>query len=151
MAIPLHTFEPTGDPIVDDFNFFRVGANDFSYDGWFTANAHVLLHTGEEIIRDAEPYTRGDGPNCWGIYVLISNNEIAYVGRAMRIYERLMAHQRSGKVFDRYWCVGGIPYDWLGSVEDHYVRRLKPYLNAMKTSGNIILERIAKKALSEAA
>lgn len=152
MTIPLHTFEPTGDPIVDDFNFFRAGTHDFSYEGWFKANAHVLLHTAEEIISDAEPYKLGDGPNAWGIYILVSDNEIAYVGRAMTIYDRLRAHRRSGKVFDRYWCFGGVPYDWLDHVEKHYIWHLKPRVNVLRVYGaSPRLERIAKNAKLKAA
>lgn len=155
MPIPFHTFDDTGDPMVDDFHFFEKSDRCHSYTDWFKANPHVLMHTADEIIRDADPYKQGDGANGRGIYVLVSENEIAYVGKALTVWERLRSHRRSGKEFDRYWCFGGVPYAYLEYVEEYYIRRLKPYLNKVYGRGTAgwkcQLDRIAEAAAREQA
>lgn len=152
MTIPWHTFEPTGDPMVDERDYFQRSSVISPFDQWFVQNICTLLHTSEEIIRDAEPYRNGDGPETYGIYVLVSGDEIVYVGRALAVYERLRVHRRNGKIFERYWCVGGIPYDYLGSVESYYIHRLKPSMNVIGREGMCPrLLRIASQSKQRAA
>jgi hypothetical protein len=133
MAIPLHTFEPTGDPFVDDQQECRGEWP--VYEDWFKENIRILRYTKTQIIEDSVEYILYGGPNPApnepGIYFLINGREIAYVGKAKNspISYRLRDHFMRGKQFNRYWCFGGVPYDFIDGVEGFYIAKMKPYLN----------------------
>jgi hypothetical protein len=148
MTIPLHTFKPTGDPCVDHENYFRDPSNPrVQPEDWFSRNPHVLSHDPEKIAREAIPFlTEERAPQRSGIYFLVYKERIVYVGKARSIYSRLESHfWRSDKKFDRYWCFGGIPYDWLTQAEGFYIKRCKPYWNSASVPYNPILDKIAKR------
>lgn len=143
MAIPLHTFGPTGDPCVDDLNHRLTGEFPTLRD-WFAVNAGVLKHPPENIIADSEPYFAFSPPAEPGIYFLIDAGRIVYIGKALSIVERLSAHRYARKPFTHYWCFGGVPYEWLGHVEGFYIKRCRPRLNSMHVSYSRDLDSIAK-------
>jgi hypothetical protein len=130
VAIPLHTFEPTGDPCVDDLAYRLYGKFPLLKD-WFGRNSHVLKYTPDEITAESEPYQWRGGPSDPGIYFLVNDSKIVYIGKALSIAERLRNHFMTGKRFSHYWCFGGMPYEWLGDVEGFYIKRCRPALNKM--------------------
>jgi hypothetical protein len=132
MPIPLHTFAPFDGPCV-------------LFEKWFEDNPHVLFHTKEEIIRDAEKYEWDLGPSEPGIYFLIQGDAIAYVGRALTIRDRLKAHHEKGRQFDRYWCFGGMPDDWQSHLEGFYIKRMKPFMNIATVSYDPFLNDVSKR------
>lgn len=142
MALPLHTFEPTGDPFVDDLNFCLLGGEMPLLKDWFTRNAHVLRHEAASVLADSEPYRYKCGPSEPGIYCLIADGRIEYVGKALSISSRLRDHAMRGKRFDRYWGFGGMPYEWLGHVEGFYIRRFKQRWNSANVIYNSALDEI---------
>jgi hypothetical protein len=148
MPIPLHTFAPTGDPLVDHENYFRAGLGPrVDPEEWFEKNPAVLSHRPAEIIRDSIKFLTEERAPCErGIYFLIHRDQIVYVGKAQNIYGRLESHYwRTHKRFDRYWCFGGIPYDWLGHAEGFYIKICRPYWNISEVRYSKALDRIAKQ------
>lgn len=148
MALPLHTFELTGDPLVDHENYFRAQLGpSIDHDDWFERNPHVLSHLPSKIIRESVKFISDDrAPQDSGIYFLIDKENIVYVGKARNIYTRLEDHHwRSHKRFDRYWCFGGIPYIWLGQAEGYYIKQCKPFWNVAHVPYSAALDKLAKK------
>lgn len=146
MAIPLHTFEPTGDPFVDDlaFRLYHPGKAP-TLKNWFACNAAALSHAPATIVTESEPYSHLAGPSEPGVYFLIDGAKIVYIGKALSIAERLRNHRMTGKAFSRYWCFGGVPYEWLGHVEGFYIARCRPALNRMGVPYSRDLDFIAEK------
>ena len=76
----------------------------------------------EEIVKAALPW---DGLS--GVYFLIANDEVIYVGQSVNVYARLSQHA-SGKYFDRYAFIRCKP-DILDKLESLYIHCLRPKLN----------------------
>lgn len=144
MVIPLRTFEPTGDPCVDDLGHRLYGKFPLLRD-WFSANAHVLKYRSDEITAESEPFHFCAGPSEPGVYFLVNDSKIVYIGKALSIAERLRNHYLTGKQFSHYWCFGGMPYEWLGHVEGFYIKRCRPALNRMPVFYSSDLDKIANK------
>lgn len=128
MAIPDHTFELGEDDI------FLLPQSPWKRDGikpmeWLHRNFPRFLYAPDFIVKNAVPYRLGDGPNRGGIYFLVDENGIAYVGKSNTIYKRLIQHKRSGMPFNRFWCFGGVPELFLNHVESFYIYTLEPPLN----------------------
>ncbi|CAB3784135.1 hypothetical protein [Pararobbsia alpina] len=147
MTIPLHTFEPTGEPCIDSDMYLRLGGEakvDFAH--WFGLHHSVLSYTAEHIAREAVVYDGVErGPFEKGVYFLLHGDRIAYVGRSQCIANRLLVHYMNNRPFNRYWCFGGIPLDWLGHVEGYYIKRLKPFLNSKLEIYSPVLDKVAKE------
>jgi len=79
-----------------------------------------LLHA-EDIVKHALPWKKSPG-----VYFLVQNNEVVYVGQSVHIYSRIAQHH--GKTFDRYAFV---PCEeaLLDVLESLYIHVLKPKLN----------------------
>ena len=75
----------------------------------------------EDIVEQALPWEKASG-----VYFLVHDNEVVYVGQSVHIYSRIAQH--SGKKFDRYAFV---PCDvaLLDKLESLYIHVLKPRLN----------------------
>lgn len=65
-------------------------------------------------------------PKC-GIYFLIKDSEIVYVGQSIHIHGRVKTHQKD-KEFDRVFFVG-CTRDELNQLEAKYIRQFEPRLN----------------------
>jgi hypothetical protein len=79
------------------------------------------LLSAEEIVKHALPWEKATG-----VYFLVQDDEVVYVGQSVHIYSRLAQHQ--GKTFDRYAfvpCDAGV----LDKLESLYIHVLKPKLN----------------------
>lgn len=80
--------------------------------------------TKEYILQHREPWFA-----MTGIYFLIDDGEIVYVGQARNdIAARLIAHHRSGKIFDSYFWTKCHP-DYLSELEADYIVRFEPRYN----------------------
>jgi hypothetical protein len=76
----------------------------------------------EEIVKAALPW---DGLS--GVYFLIANDEVIYVGQSVNVYARLSQHA-CGKYFDHYAFIRCKP-DILDKLESLYIHCLRPKLN----------------------
>lgn len=67
-------------------------------------------------------------PSFTGIYFLIQNGEIEYVGQSVDILHRISRHKREGKEFDSYAYLV-CEKDRLNELEALYITALMPWLN----------------------
>jgi len=83
---------------------------------------HLL--NAEEIVSRAQPFE-----NCCGVYFLINNGEIVYVGQSVNIWGRLGTHFNDNlKEFDRIAYVL-VDKEDLNRVEAAYIRKFQPKYN----------------------
>jgi len=76
------------------------------------------------IINSSMPYKK----SC-GIYFLIKDYEIIYVGKSTSVYNRIEAHNKDcNKDFDK-WCYVLCDKDKLDDLEAEYIIEFKPKLN----------------------
>lgn len=66
-------------------------------------------------------------PAC-GIYFLINEDEIVYVGKSVDLHRRVAEHYAHWKQFDCYTYIACLP-EQLDQLERHYIRDLRPSLN----------------------
>lgn len=97
---------------------------------WFTENSRRFLFSREHIVESAVPYEPGDGCNTGGIYFLVGDDEVLYVGISKSIQRRLCEHWELGRWdraqrFAKYWCIGGMPEGWAHAVETFYIHYLQ--------------------------
>jgi len=95
---------------------------------WFEENFERFVFPDDYAVSSAVPYSYHDGPCESGVYFLIEDNRVVYVGKAANISKRLFAHYLS-KRFTHYWCFGGIPDMFMEDVEAFYILRFAPPLN----------------------
>jgi len=128
MAIPLHTFEFEGSDYLrypeDPWLNPRMIPKE-----WFKINVYNYLYPKEKIIKEAVPYKANEGPWASGIYFLLFDDHIIYVGMSVEILRRLNEHFEKGWGFNRYWCFGGIPKLYIEHVEAFYINALEPPYN----------------------
>jgi len=145
MTLPLHTFQFEGseylryppDPWVSPRQIPEV---------WFAQNVHEFLYSQECIIKESLPYKVNEGPWAAGIYFLIHNDSIVYVGKSVEIMRRLNQHREKGWVFNQYWCFGGIPELYIEHVEAFYIYALAPPLNEKYPILHKVIEPIVRLA-----
>jgi hypothetical protein len=96
---------------------------------WFRENLSRFLYSQNHILGHAVPYELNDGPNKGGIYFLLVQGKVVYVGKSDSVQARLVQHWRSGKKFTHYWCFGGMPKIFVEHIESFYIYYLEPELN----------------------
>lgn len=128
MPIPLHTFKFEGDDLflLPQEPWKGLGVTPIK---WLEQSFPRYLYTSDHIIKNADPYAFGDGPNMGGIYFLIAESEIVYAGQSNTICRRLLQHRKAQLPFSHYWCFGGIPQEFLEYVELFYIHTLELPLN----------------------
>lgn len=99
----------------------------------------------EEILESSAPIT-DPTPLC-GVYFLIKDTEIVYVGRSLNVTQRVIAHKSGDKDFDRYSYVTYEESE-LKEKESEYIAYLKPKYNIgndgkFRTSKREIVMKIA--------
>jgi excinuclease UvrABC nuclease subunit len=91
---------------------------------------HINL-SPKDIVAGAIAYPR----RMCGIYFLVDDGEIVYVGQAVDLRRRLVEHYELGaKPFDSYFFLPTNESD-LDAVEAHYIHALKPKYNHAKSWG----------------
>lgn len=101
-------------------------------DDWLKANASRFHFTDDQIINAA--VAEFEAPNlptyarCYGIYFLIEDKQIIYVGLSTCIDSRLHRHRKNGVGFDSFTWLEA-PELYLKTIEAYYIRRIDPPLN----------------------
>jgi len=97
-----------------------------------TALPHRLLtalneipHPYHEVMEASVPI----GANC-GVYFLICDRQIMYVGKSLDVLDRLSKHRRAGRVFDSYSYISCSPAD-VGRLESLYINAFLPPWNGV--------------------
>lgn len=128
MSIPQHTFE------FDGSSYLRYPEPPWQQakevpDVWFAENIGRFLFSRSHIVREAVPYAVNEGPWKSGLYFLLCDDEVLYVGKSVEIMRRMNQHKAKGWPFNRYWCFGGIPELYIEHVEAFYIYAFEPPLN----------------------
>jgi hypothetical protein len=90
-----------------------------------TASAKIInkiLLTGDEIVKFSRSWSEEVG-----VYFLIDNNEVVYVGQSVNIFSRISQH-KIDKKFDKYAFVP-CSKESLDKLESLYIHFLRPRLN----------------------
>lgn len=66
-----------------------------------------------------------------GVYFLIKDGEVIYVGQSINVQERLSKHVMQGKVFDQYTIVE-CDVDELDLIESYYIHLFRPRQNGYR-------------------
>lgn len=100
-------------------------------DPWMAENLAKCLFPVEKIKSDQVRFRYADrcGPSVNGIYFLLYEGDVVYVGKASNIATRLRAHWKSEKVWTHFWCITDIPDRCLEDVESMYISWLDPIVN----------------------
>lgn len=85
------------------------------------------LLSAEQIIQGSLPWGKSAG-----VYFLIYESEVVYVGQAVNVYSRIGQH--TDKKFDRYAFVP-CPPDMMNKIESLYIHCLRPKLNGNQLNG----------------
>jgi hypothetical protein len=91
-----------------------------------TLTDKVLL-TADEIVKAALPWERAIG-----VYFLVQDKEVVYVGQSVNVYSRISQHR--DKKFDKYAFVP-CEAQVLDKLESLYIHVLRPKLNGDLTAG----------------
>ena len=98
----------------------------------------------EQIVRSAEKRF----PVVLGVYFLIADREIVYVGQSQNILDRLGKHHAEGRInFDEYFILPCEKEDLI-NLETIYIRKFNPKFNRqndMRSNVLMNLEEILKK------
>jgi hypothetical protein len=63
-----------------------------------------------------------------GVYFLVQDGEIVYVGQSIDVHYRVSCHRREGKQFDAYTIIACTP-PRLADLERYYIKTFAPALN----------------------
>lgn len=99
-------------------------------DDWLKANAKRFHFTDAQIISAAKPQAEHglNYPQIWGIYFLVADGQIVYVGMSNHITRRVTQHAERGLQFDAVaWFEA--PAEYLQDIEAYYIGRIRPGLN----------------------
>lgn len=86
----------------------------------------------DELVSESKPYDS----SC-GVYFLIANDKVVYVGQSVNVYGRVHTHKTEGhKKFDAYTYIP-CKRDQLDVLESLYIHALAPTLQGRATWGNL--------------
>jgi predicted GIY-YIG superfamily endonuclease len=92
-------------------------------------HTQVLEWSKDDLIARAITAIPIDAPKRSGVYFLISQDKVVYVGQSTNVFQRIATHAyTSDKEFEAFAFVN-VPQDELLHVERHYIRSFKPALN----------------------
>ncbi|MGJ8687272.1 MAG: GIY-YIG nuclease family protein [Spongiibacteraceae bacterium] len=126
--LPLATFEYPDSELLAYPPPPWVKSGEIPHD-WFKKNVRNFLYPESMICKEAIPYTVNEGPSASGIYFLLHEGEVIYVGKGMDICNRINQHWDKGWDIQSYWCFGGIPELYIEHVEAFYIYTIEPPLN----------------------
>lgn len=102
-------------------------------DAWRDENLQHFLFPLASIVEGCVRfrYRGGTYPdNGPGIYFLMMDGLIGYVGQSVSVHSRLNQHfVDPDKPFTHYWCIQGVPREILDDVEQMYLEWLYPPMN----------------------
>lgn len=90
-------------------------------------NGEIPEITKETITSSASKYLHPGEPYC-GIYFLILDDEIVYVGQSRDIKSRISQHSKTDKFWDKFFYIL-CERDQLNKLESHYINQFKPKYN----------------------
>lgn len=83
--------------------------------------------TVEEVLKHKIPIS--SRKVLMGIYFLIQDDEVVYVGRSGDVEGRISSHQTGPKEFNHYSVIGCETEEELDRWEPHFIEKIRPPLN----------------------
>jgi hypothetical protein len=96
---------------------------------WFEQNFERFIYSPKHIIQNIVDRSEIEPPQDSGIYFLINDGQIDYVGISNNISRRFLEHEKKGLTFSQFWCFGGVPEFYISYVEAMYIAMINPPLN----------------------
>lgn len=89
-----------------------------------------MVYTEDNILDIQNPPRRDGKYPVAGIYFLLLNSEIIYVGKSINCYERIRVH-RGSKNFDDFKIlkINRNEIDFMPILERHFITKFNPVLN----------------------
>ena len=83
----------------------------------------------ERVVRASKPVNKRLAC-CSGVYFLLQDDKVVYVGQSVNVLQRLIQHLQApgAKVFNR-WCFIPVPQEQLNAQEQHYIGLFTPMHN----------------------
>lgn len=106
-----------------------------TYAEWCWRSLGRLTFSPRQIIEAAADKADSDLWDEPGVYFLVWDGLIVYVGRSVSVQKRLREHRKEGRPFQRAAAIIGLCNDGLREVEDAYVRAFNPPWNEKATEG----------------
>lgn len=91
-------------------------------------NAPPFIRSPQEIVENATPWHSRQKVDNYGVYFLVHDKRIQYVGVSTDIDGRLLEHREIYE-FDAYYTITGMPFDYREDLESFYILWLKPFQN----------------------
>ena len=106
-----------------------------TYTEWCWRSLPGLVFSPRQIIDAAVADTNGELWDEPGVYFLVWDGQIVYVGRSVSVGKRLREHRKEGRPFQQASAIIGLCDVGMREVEDAYVRALMPPWNEKATEG----------------
>jgi hypothetical protein len=106
-----------------------------THPAWCDRHDGLLAFSPAQIIASAVVDTSGPDWHDSGVYFLVWDDQLAYVGRSRHIVKRLHEHRAEGRPFQKVAAITGLSDAGMQEVEDAYCRVFSPPWNAMATNG----------------
>lgn len=87
----------------------------------------VFEFSKEHVLSNSFPVPQSFS-NGIGVYFLIKDNEIVYIGKSVDLRKRLGTHKRRID-FNRVFIIPHTGKDWLIDIEITYIKKFQPILN----------------------
>lgn len=114
---------------------------------WFEREAPRILVTPDALRASALPYAKGEGSSNPGIYFILNEGRIIYVGKAVNISLRLWEHfYASPFTLQHFNELSPLPPLMLAWFEAFYIFYLDPEHNARYRMPSPIVERLVARA-----
>ena len=102
---------------------------------WLRANASRFYFADEQIINESKKEFKSSAFWHAGIYFLVRDNKIVYVGSSKWVEFRIQQHKENQVEFDSSaWFEA--PRIFLREIESYYINRINPPLNKHRISGH---------------
>lgn len=112
-----------------------VFIDDERHPDWCKRHEGQFAYSPRQIIEAAVADT--SGPEWWdsGVYFLVWDDQLVYVGRSRYVQKRVHEHRQEGRPFQRVAAILGLSDAGMQEVEDAYYSVFRPPWNSMVTNG----------------
>lgn len=125
--------------------WLETGENDID---WMVSNLDKYIFDKNAIIGAAQNYSYAHNPGMGpqpGVYFLIKDERVVYVGLSKYISNRVKEHHTKFMPFNRVAWIGGIPEQFLETMEVYYIYEFEPPLNNKVLEPCVVLRGYTKK------
>lgn len=100
---------------------------------WCLRNVPSIVFGSNQVVDSAASRVSESALDSAGVYFLVWDNMVCYVGKASVLGDRIEAHRREGRPHDRIAVIAGIPPMARSAVENAYATVWMPPWNCART------------------